>query len=189
MNNDDSSIETQTHLDSLTMARDMSLSSTFGSLATAAGKPGGESGYEPWYPNNVPVDSSVKLFITRFFEVSDDPDRNDEWVYFFREDATLIMMKDIAKGKDEIRKLRRDMWRDVEARKHRLVKLFPASFSPDQKAVMVMHEKEFMLFGAVAYRMKDGSEAVAGFAAHAQLRRDSLNASWKFVFYRVYVQK
>jgi hypothetical protein len=81
------------------------------------------------------------------------------------------------------------MWKAVEARKHRLVKVFPANFSPDDKAVVVMHEKEFMLFGAVAYRMKDGDEAVAGFAGHAQLRRESLTAPWKFVFYRAYVQK
>ncbi|KAK4106883.1 hypothetical protein N658DRAFT_415821 [Parathielavia hyrcaniae] len=167
----------------------MSLSSNSGPLTTAASKPGGESGCEPLYPNNIPVDSSVKQFITRFFEVSDDPGRDGEWADFFRDDATLFMMKDVAKGKEEIMKLRRGMWKDVEARKHRLAKVFPASFSPDQKAVVVMHEKEFMLFGAAAYRMRDGSEAVAGFAAHAQLRRESLNAPWKFVFYRVYLQK
>jgi hypothetical protein len=100
MTNDSTSIgNTQQHLDALT-ARDMSLSSTSTTSAAAAAKPGGESGYEPWYPNNIPLDSSVKQFITRFFQVSDDPERNEEWVDFFAEDATLIMAKDVAKGKE-----------------------------------------------------------------------------------------
>jgi hypothetical protein len=101
MTNDSTTItsKTQKHLDALT-ARDMSLSSTSTSAAAAAAKPGGESGYEPWYPNNIPLDSSVKQFITHFFEVSDDPSRNEEWVDFFADDATLIMAKDVAKGKE-----------------------------------------------------------------------------------------
>jgi hypothetical protein len=68
--------------------------------ASSAPKPGGESGYEPWYPNNIPTDSAVKKFITHFFEVSDDPVRNDEWVGFFQDDATVIMGNDVAKGKE-----------------------------------------------------------------------------------------
>lgn len=62
--------------------------------------PGGESGYEPAYPNNIRTDPSVKRFITHFFEVSDTPDSIDEWVSHFREDATVIMGNDVAKGKE-----------------------------------------------------------------------------------------
>ncbi|AEO69395.1 uncharacterized protein THITE_2119752 [Thermothielavioides terrestris NRRL 8126] len=185
--------------------------------------PGGESGYEPWYPSNVPADASVKRFVTRFFEVSDDPGRNEEWVSMFADDATVTIGSDVAKGKDgefpgyftpiskqarrgftvglmntflelllgvsEIRQLRNRMWKTVEARKHRVVKVFPGWFSADRTAVAPLHEVEFMLFGAVAYRMRDGEEAVASWAGHAQLRRDGLSAPWKFVFYRVYIQR
>jgi len=87
---------TQQALDALTK-RDMSLSSnSSGSKAML----GGESGYEPLFPNNIPTESSVKHFITHFFEVSDDSDRNDEWVGFFDENATVIMGNDVAKGKE-----------------------------------------------------------------------------------------
>jgi len=68
--------------------------------SSSAAIPGGESGYEPWYPNNIATDSSVKRFITRFFQVSDDPDRNDEWADCFDENATVMMGNDVAKGKE-----------------------------------------------------------------------------------------
>ncbi|KAL2022341.1 hypothetical protein VTK56DRAFT_5739 [Thermocarpiscus australiensis] len=152
---------------------------------TPAHLPGGESGYEPYYPTNVTTDSSVKRFISSFYEVSDSPDKTDEWLSFFDDEATVMIGNDVAKGKKEIRKLRRQMWRDVEGRKHRLVKVFPASFS----GVASLNEAEFMLFGAVAYRMKDGGDAAAGWAGHAQLRRDGVAKPWRFVYYRVYLQK
>ena len=88
---------TQQALDALTK-RDMSSKSHPASGSRAI--PGGESGYEPSFPNNIPTDSSIKRFIARFFEVSDDPDRNDEWVGFFDENATVIMGNDVAKGKE-----------------------------------------------------------------------------------------
>jgi hypothetical protein len=82
------------------------------------------------------------------------------------------------------------MWKEVEARKHRVVKVFPASFPGERPAIAVMHEAEFMLFGAVAYRMRDGKgDAVAGWAGHAQLKRDGVAAPWRMGFYRVYIQK
>lgn len=88
---------TQQALDALTK-RDMSSNSNLASGSQAI--PGGESGYEPLYPNNIPTDSAVKSFITHFFEVSDDPGRNDEWVGFFDENATVIIGNDVAKGKE-----------------------------------------------------------------------------------------
>jgi hypothetical protein len=87
---------TQQQLDDLT-TQNMSPEA---SKSTSSAVPGGESGYEPWYPANIPMDSSVKRFITHFFEVSDEADRNDEWVGFFQEDATVMMGNDIAKGKE-----------------------------------------------------------------------------------------
>jgi hypothetical protein len=80
------------------LRRDMSVRSS--SVSSTTSIPGGESGYDPMYPNNIPLDSSVKRFITHFFEVSDDPDRNDEWVGFFHENATVLMGNDVAKGRE-----------------------------------------------------------------------------------------
>ncbi|KAK3296070.1 uncharacterized protein B0H64DRAFT_162861 [Chaetomium fimeti] len=179
---------TQQALNALTK-RDMSSHSS--SASTSPAIPGGESGYEPWYPNNIPLDSSIKRFITHFFEVSDDPDRNEEWVGLFDENATVMIGNDVAKGKEEIRKLRERMWKEVEARKHRLVKVFPASFSSERTAVVSMHEAEYMLFGAAAFRMRDEAkeDAVVGWAGHAQLRRDGVTAPWRLGFYRVYIQR
>lgn len=70
------------------------------SISSTSSVPGGESGYEPMYPSNIPLDSSVKRFISHFFEVSDDPDRNDEWIGLFHEDATVMMGNDLAKGRE-----------------------------------------------------------------------------------------
>ncbi len=58
------------------------MSSRSGSLSSTSSLPGGETGYTPLYPNNIPLDSSVKAFVTHFFEVSDDRDRDDEYVRF-----------------------------------------------------------------------------------------------------------
>lgn len=60
--------------------------------------PGSETGCEPAYPTNHPVDSGIKRFITSFFTISDIPGLTDQWVRFFREDATLIMGHKVATG-------------------------------------------------------------------------------------------
>ncbi|GAB1320626.1 hypothetical protein MFIFM68171_10836 [Madurella fahalii] len=159
-------------------------------VMNATSLPGGESGYEPAYPDNIPTESSVKRFITNFFAVSDTPDSIDEWVSYFRDDATVIMGNDIAKGKQEIRKLRLRMWKDVEERKHRLVKVFPGSFNAGRTVVAAMNEAEFMLFGAVAYRLRNGGgDSAVDWAGHARLFRDKVTSQWRFGFYRVYLQR
>lgn len=78
------------------------------------------------------------------------------------------------------------MLEEVESRKHRVVKVFPANFD----AIVQMHAAEFMLFGSVAYR-KTGpdSEVTVDWAAHAKLKRDGVNSPWRFEYYRVYLQR
>lgn len=61
---------------------------------------GGVSGYEVAYPTNITVDPSVKDFITRFYQVSDDPERNEEWVDFFAEDASVRIGNNAAEGRE-----------------------------------------------------------------------------------------
>ena len=91
---------TQQQLNALAAQNMSAACSSPSPTSSAVPVPGGESGYEPCYPTNTPVDASVKRFITHFFEVSDDADRNDEWVGFFGEDATVMMGSDVAKGRE-----------------------------------------------------------------------------------------
>ena len=105
------------------------------------------SGYEPMYPTDSPADATVKRFVTRFFGISDTPGLTDEWVEFFRDDATLVMGNDAATGRQQVRKLREGMWERVEARKHTLVKVFPGSFV-DREFGGEENIAEFMLFGS-----------------------------------------
>lgn len=55
--------------------------------------------YSPAYAVDVPVDTGVKEFVTKFYGVSDTPGKDAEWVDFFRDDATLVMAKDKAAGR------------------------------------------------------------------------------------------
>lgn len=57
------------------------------------------SNYSPAYPADVQVDAGVKEFITKFYGVSDTPGKNQEWLDFFRDDATLVMALQEASGK------------------------------------------------------------------------------------------
>lgn len=55
--------------------------------------------YKPAYPTGASVDAGIQEFITAFYGVSDTPGKNQEWVDFFRDDATLVMEKKAATGK------------------------------------------------------------------------------------------
>lgn len=57
------------------------------------------SNYSPAYPSNVQVDAGVKDFITNFYGVSDKAGKNQEWLEFFHDDATLMMGLQEASGK------------------------------------------------------------------------------------------
>jgi hypothetical protein len=62
---------------------------------------GGESGYDPLYPiasTSNEDEESVRQFISRFFEISDDPARDEEWVGSFTEGAVLFMGDKVARG-------------------------------------------------------------------------------------------
>jgi len=84
------------------------------------------------------------------------------------------------------------MWEKVEARKHRVIKVFPSppsSISGDagRKAV------ELMMFGDVRYRLNTGDESTVDWAAYARLERGEGpggggHLSWGFRYYRVYLQ-
>lgn len=89
----------------------------------------------------------------------------------------------------DIIKMREGMWEKVEARKHTVNKVFPASFREGGDADA--DEIELMLFGNVEYSLKgaqgDGGAAAVDWAGYAKLKRTA--GEWKFAYYRVYLQK
>lgn len=81
------------------------------------------------------------------------------------------------------------MWEKVEARKHTVFQVFPASFESKQDKEVV----ELALFGSVAYKLKTGTQDGADWAGSAKLVRAASGGSgkeeWKFAYYRVYIQR
>ncbi|KAK3322523.1 hypothetical protein B0H66DRAFT_207049 [Apodospora peruviana] len=145
--------------------------------------------YEPYYPTNVEVPQIVKDFIKIFFKTSDTPGATDEWTAHFHDDAVLVMGKSKAYRKDEIRKLRVGMWDKVEARKHRVRKLFASNFTEEEESKTTL---ECMMFGDVQYRLKMGERVQVDWAAHAKLEKRESSCSelppWGFKYYRVFLQ-
>lgn len=85
----------------------------------------------------------------------------------------------------DILKVREGMWEKVEERKHTVFKVFPVSFSGNE------NEVELMLYGNVVYRLK-GEQSAGGavdWAGYAKLARVDGDKEWKFVHYRVYIQR
>ncbi|KAK0722940.1 hypothetical protein B0T26DRAFT_600723, partial [Lasiosphaeria miniovina] len=149
--------------------------------------------YAPAYPRAPAVDPALRDFVARFFVTSDTPGLTDEWMAFFSDDATVVMGSETATGIQEIRSLRQRMWDKVEARKHHIAKVFPGSFDGEADTAA-----ELMLFGSVAYVLKQTPATAAGagagtpqaatdWAAHARLKRGGVESPWAFVYYRVYL--
>ncbi|KAG8161485.1 hypothetical protein KVR01_008472 [Diaporthe batatas] len=150
--------------------------------------------YSPVYPTNVQVDDGVKDFITKFYGVSDTPGKNQEWLDFFHHDATLVMGLQEATGKTDILKVREGMWEKVQARKHTVYQVFPATFNGAGGAGGAGggNEVELMLYGDVVYKLKggpEGEEAKVDWAGRARLTRAAEGGEWKFAYYRVYLQR
>lgn len=108
----------------------------------------------------------ISKFITRFFQVSDNPDLTEEWLSFFGDKAKLVMGDKVAEGKEETRTLRKGMWEKVKARKHTVQKVFPAVFPSSE----VEDGLGFMLYGTVVYKLGEtGEEDKMDWAASAEL--------------------
>lgn len=160
-----------------------------------------------WSPTSDTA-KQLEKFISNFYRVSDDPDKDNEWVDFFAEDATVVMgsEKETATGRDgenpittcvhlvlkrrrltqdvptpEILQLRKKMWESVKSRKHTVTKVFPGMFD----GVV-----DFMLFGSVAYVLESGERSGVNWAARGELilEEDSDGESrYRFAYYRVYL--
>ncbi|ESZ96919.1 hypothetical protein SBOR_2713 [Sclerotinia borealis F-4128] len=75
----------------------------------------------------------------------------------------------------EILAFRKAMWEKVAGRLHTVQKIFP--FGKDSK--------EVMLFGKVAYVLKDGKKADVEWAGRAELVQEG--GKWKLAFYQVFM--
>ncbi|KAK3504977.1 hypothetical protein B0T13DRAFT_22209 [Neurospora crassa] len=140
------------------------------------------SGYEPTWPKDLGISpmpaASIFQFITRFFQVSDNPDLTEEWLSFFGEEAKVVMGEKVAEGKDELRVLRKGMWEKVKTRKHTVQKGFPGMFpltgqlgGGGVKGDGVLN-LEFMIYGTVLYTLREtGKEEKMDWAAHGILVR------------------
>ncbi|XDG01554.1 hypothetical protein ABKA04_001169 [Annulohypoxylon sp. FPYF3050] len=62
--------------------------------------------YVPLLPPGHTAEARIKDFVSKFYAVSDDPSKNEEWVDYFLPDAVVIIGDKSAKATDEIRQLR-----------------------------------------------------------------------------------
>ena len=69
------------------------------------------------------------------------------------------------------------MWAQVKARQHTVQKVFP--FGPDAH--------EFMIYGVVAYDLKNEKHAEVDWAARAVLAQSDSDGKWRMRFYQVYL--
>ncbi|TGJ87714.1 hypothetical protein E0Z10_g1030 [Xylaria hypoxylon] len=139
--------------------------------------------YVVTYPAGIVVDERVKKFISSFYEVSDDPSRNGEWVNYFTPDASLVMGDKKARGIRDIRTLRESMWEKIKSRRHKLDKVFPAAFAlPEHESE---RQFEYMIYGSVDLELKGGEKMAGQWAGRAVLRDDE--GRLKYAFYQVYI--
>lgn len=131
--------------------------------------------YKSEYPAGVELDDGIKAFFEEFYKTSDTPDVHEKYADSFTKDATLIMASKKGVGREEILEIRKGMWAVVASRLHTPIKIFPFGSGSD----------EVMLYGTVAYTLKDGRKATVEWAARANMVKKG--ESWKMGFYQVYL--
>ncbi|OTA90682.1 hypothetical protein M434DRAFT_77558 [Hypoxylon sp. CO27-5] len=141
--------------------------------------------YIPELPSDHAVRETVKDFIARFYATSDDPSKNEEWVGCFLPDAVVIIGDKSAKGTDAIRRLRQGMWEQVEKRRHKPEKVFPAFFGgiDGSEGIAV----EYMIHGSLDMVTKNGEQQAVSWAGRAVLKEDA--GKLKYQLYQVYLHR
>jgi hypothetical protein len=133
--------------------------------------------YTSQTPQSTPLKASHASFFQSFYAISDTPAAHEKYVDQFTADAKLIMASKHCSGAGEILALRKGMWEKVESRTHTPTKIFPFGAAAD----------EVMLYGTVAYVMKEGQRKVdVDWAARAQLVEDA-GGVVRMSFYQVYL--
>ncbi|ETS80764.1 hypothetical protein PFICI_08293 [Pestalotiopsis fici W106-1] len=145
------------------------------------------SDYNPAFPRSIAAEDKIRAFVSNFYQISDDPTKNEEWVSHFLPDAVLVMGPDRAEGvnvrEPEIRKIREKMWEKVAARKHQPLKVFESNFADDGGAQVT----EYMLYGDLVYKLKTGESQGVSWAGNMVLKQ--VEGELKFSYYRVYIQR
>ncbi|KAI0143534.1 hypothetical protein GGR57DRAFT_348401 [Xylariaceae sp. FL1272] len=131
------------------------------------------------------VDERVKVFIATFYEISDDPEKTEEWLEYFAPDATLIMGDNISSGIEEIREFRKAMWENVRYRAHRPDTMFPFSALPEPTDENPEPECSYMIHGVLDLGLKNGDMRTAHWAARATLK--DIEGDLKYTQYQVYL--
>ncbi|KAG4030519.1 hypothetical protein MFRU_012g02520 [Monilinia fructicola] len=131
--------------------------------------------YASAYPAGVQAKEGIREFFEAFYRLSDREGGHEEYADQFAEDAELVMGIKRVKGKEEILAFRKSMWEKVASRLHTAHKIFP--FGQDSN--------EVMLFGTVAYGLRDGRKAEVEWAGRAVLVQEG--GKWKLGFYQVYL--
>ncbi|TGO87198.1 hypothetical protein BPOR_0243g00070 [Botrytis porri] len=131
--------------------------------------------YKSEYPQGDEVDEGIREFFEAFYKLSDTEEKHEEYANQFAEDAEVIMGVKRVKGREEILAFRKGMWEKVASRLHTAHKIFPFGKG----------STEVMLFGVVAYGLKDGRKADVEWAGRAQMVQEGGN--WKLGFYQVYL--
>lgn len=148
--------------------------------------------YKAQYPVNVIVDEGIVKFFETFYKTSDTPGDHQNYVNMFTEDATVIMGSKMSRGESgtiepparrylsitntypEILNMRQGLWAHVSSRQHTISKIFPFG----------SHSQELMIYGVVAYELKNGISATVEWAGRAILVKDT---KWRMSFYQVYL--
>ena len=124
----------------------------------------------------IELDSNKQLrsFVEGFYKQSDTkpPVEGDEYVNYFTSDATLIMGANHARGSEEIRQLRQNIWTSV-AKRHHVV-----------HNVAAVNDTDILLNGDVDYVLNDGSSSTKSWAAYIEFESP---AQEKMKYYRVYI--
>ncbi|KAH8793019.1 hypothetical protein F5882DRAFT_427148 [Hyaloscypha sp. PMI_1271] len=131
--------------------------------------------YKSEYPPGVQADDGIKAFFEEFYKTSDTPDAHEKYADSFTGDATLIMASKKGVGREEILQIREGAWAVVASRQHTIHKIFPFGSG----------SSEVMLYGVVAYTLKDGRKTDVEWGARANLVQDG--GKWKLQFYQVYL--
>lgn len=135
----------------------------------------------------------VTRFFEEFFRISDTPDVHEQYTRNFAENATFILASNTSKGREgenlisiyflnhadtciEILQTRTGMWSAVVSRRHTVHKIFPFGNNTN----------EVMLYGHVAYDLKNGGHSEKDWAARAVLTK-SPDESLQLEFYQVYL--
>lgn len=138
------------------------------------------------YPKNF-SDDTVKVFINRFFKVSDTKPpqssvsdsrtETDPYVNAFSKDAILKMGKlEPSIGPAEIAVTRQNMWTSVVSRHHIVNKVY------------VLSPYEIFLQGTVEYGKLDGTSQVMEWASNMIFNKDNKDKGIVLLdFYQVYV--